>query len=281
MIQRSKPIRLGKIGYLNVLPIYHSIEKSLIDHDFELVTGPPAKLNRAMARGELDISAASSIEYARHAEDYLLVPNLSIGSRGPVQSVLLLSRVPVLELEDATILVSSQTHTSAALLRILLEKHLGINVGYETGDASSTLESGTSPQALLAIGNEALELRRHPEYPYSMDLGETWRQWTGLPFIFGLWLVNRKSWLADNVRMETACRALIAAKEWGTEHMGSMCRLAAESSSLDGPEMCSYFNGLVYDLEEKEQLGLQLFFEHLYDAGYIESVPELKFIALK
>ena len=120
MSSAAKPIVLGKIGYLNVLPIYEPLEAGRVPHRFVIRSGPPSTLNELMRRGELDLSACSSIEYARNPADYLLVPDLAIGSRGPVQSVQLLSRVPLARLDGERVLISSHTHTSAALLMLLV-----------------------------------------------------------------------------------------------------------------------------------------------------------------
>jgi len=271
------PVRLGKIGYLNVLPIYHPLETGIIRNDFEIVSGPPAELNGLMDKGQLDISAASSIEYARHPQKYYLVPNLAIGSRGPVQSVLLLSRYPVRELHGKSILVSSQTHTSAALLHVLLAELWDIETDFTTGSASATLENGSRPDAILAIGDEALHLRFHPDYPHRIDLGEAWRELTGLPFIFGVWLMQRKSWNNAPDRMQDAAKKLIEGKIWGVQNLPDMCSKAAEKSCLNDEEMCSYFNGLVYDLGDPEMQGLQLFYKHLRKNGLIDALPELAF----
>lgn len=271
------PVRLGKIGYLNVLPLYHPLERDEIAHGLEIVSGPPAFLNRLMERGELHISAASSIEYARRPSQYFLVPELAIGCCGPVQSVLLLARHPLQELEKKEILVSSQTHTSAALLRLLLLRKYQLHTEFVSGDATSQLASGARPEAILAIGDEALELRRHADYPIVVDLGQEWLDWTGLPFIFGVWIVQRKTWFKHEKEMRNALKALIKAKRWGQEHLSDMCALAAEGSSLDRVEMCSYFNGLSYDLGEAEQAGLQLFYERLAEAGLLPDVPKLDF----
>lgn len=271
-------IRLGKIGYLNVLPIYHPLESGLIENDFDIVSGPPSALNRLMDAGELDISASSSIEYARHPEKYYLVPNIAIGSCGPVQSVLLLSRCSMDDLSGKTILVSSQTHTSAALLRVLLAEHWKIDVEYVSGDATLELKNGNLPDAILAIGDEALNLRHHPEYPHRTDLGEAWRDSTSLPFIFGVWIVQRDSLEANRTRIKDGCEKLITAKNWGTANMAAMCTLASQSSCLNSVEMCSYFEGLVYDMGDKEIEGLQLFYQHLKSNGIIDNVPKLEFI---
>ena len=271
-------IRLGKIGYLNVLPIYHPLESGLINNNFEIQSGPPAALNRLMDNEKLDISAASSIEYARHPDKYFLIPNIAIGSRGPVQSVLLLSRYPVEELQGKTILVSSQTHTSAALLSVLQKEFWKVETDYTTGNATAALENGERPDAILAIGDEALNLRYHPEYTHRIDLGEAWRDVTGLPFIFGVWLVQRKSWIRKENELGKAVDKLIEGKNWGIENINQMCTMAAKNSCMTDEEMQSYFNGLVYDLGSQELEGMSVFYAHLYKNGLIDTVPELNFL---
>ena len=274
-------VRLGRIGYLNVLPIYHPLETGLVEGDFTVTSGPPAELNRLMHQGALDVSAASSVEYARNADQYYLVPDLAIGSRGPVRSVLLLSRFPLMELGGKTVLVSSQTHTSAALLRILITEHWRLDVSFVTGDTTTLLYAGERPDAILAIGDEALNLRHHQDYPHQVDLGQAWQDLTGLPFIFGVWIAQKERVDADPVLFARIAATLVAAKQWGNEHLGDMCVLASDQSYLGQREMCEYFAGLVYDLGEREQHGLTAFFERLRANGTIETVPELRFINLE
>ncbi|MUM76157.1 hypothetical protein GKC30_00740 [Pseudodesulfovibrio sp. F-1] len=271
-------IRIGKIGYLNVLPIYHPLETGEIANDFSIVSGPPSALNQLMDAGRLDVSAASSIEYARHPDKYLLLPDIAIGSRGPVQSVLLLSRGPVDSLHGETIVVSAQTHTSAALLRVLLAEWK-IRTNFVTGDATAILSRGERPQAILCIGDEALNLRFHPDYPVRTDLGEAWRTLTGMPFIFGVWIARRDSLDRSGQAVRRACDTLIRAKVWGQTNIASMCALAAERSCLSREELRSYFDGLVYDLGEAEKQGMTRFYRHLAEHGIIEDVPSLNFLA--
>lgn len=274
---RKTNIKLGKIGYLNILPIYYPLEYNLIKHDFCIKSGPPARLNRMMQEGELEISAASSIEYARRPEQYYLLPNLAIGSRGPVQSVLLLSRYPLKSLAGKQILVSAQTHTSAALLRVLLSEHLKVKVDFESGDITRILEQGGLPDAFLAIGDEALLLRNHPEYPFSWDLGQAWLKWTGLPFIFGVWVVQKWAVEENQKRMTEAIYKLLAAKDWGMSHLQFFAELVAKQGILDVSSMYSYFSGLVYDLDKREQAGLYRFYDLLASVQEIDKVPDLRF----
>lgn len=273
-------IRLGRIGYLNVLPLHYPLETGILTGDFDLVAGPPAELNVLMDQGRLDLSGCSCIEYARHPEKYLIVPDLAIGSRGPVQSVLLLCRTKPEDLDGRTILVSAQTHTSAALVDLLLKRHIGVTPRYQTGDATALLAAGERPEAVLCIGDEALNLRRHPDYPVRMDLGEAWRQWTGQPFIFGLWIASREAVRTRPAEVQAGARLLIEAKKWGQAHLEAISAVAAPNSILTEQEMRSYFDGLVYDLGPEELTGLRLFYELLAEAGAINAAPRLEFLPL-
>lgn len=273
----AMPLRLGRIGYLNVLPIYHPLEAGILPHDFEIVSGPPALLNTMMARGELHVSSNSCFEYARNPQQYYLVEDLSIGSNGPVMSVLLLSTVPVHELDGKTILISAETHTSVALLRLLMEERYGIDVTFETGSVTAALHTDTPPLAFLAIGDEALRLRNHPAYPHRVDLAEAWREWTGLPFIFGVWVVSRSAADAGAFNADPAA-LLRRARDWGVSHMDTILDLTLHGCPLSREELRIYYrDGLVYTLQGRELEGLQLFYEKLAAAQMIPAVPTLDF----
>ncbi len=276
----ARRLRLGRISYLNVLPIYYPLDTGILAHDFRIVSGTPARLNEMAASGELDISATSSIEYARHSESYYLLPDLAIGSQGPVQSVLLLSRHPLEHLEGKTILVSSQTHTSAALLRLLLEEHLKLKAWFQSGDITARLESGRPPAAFLAIGDEALRLRRHPSYPYRLDLGQAWQSWTGLPFIFGVWVASAAAAEREPAALRRGCSTLVQGKEWGKKRLRFFAALMAREGILPYAELVSYFQGLVYDLGPRELEGLRYFYQRLAERGEIDAAPELSFLSL-
>ncbi|WP_415714679.1 MqnA/MqnD/SBP family protein [Maridesulfovibrio sp.] len=76
-------VKIGRISYLNVLPIYYPLEAGLIENNFEFVYGPPAQLNKMMSEGLMHIASNSCIEYLRHSEQYLLLPDLANRQPGP------------------------------------------------------------------------------------------------------------------------------------------------------------------------------------------------------
>ncbi len=272
----AEKLRLGKIGFLNVLPLYYPLETGVVPNPFDIVSGTPAHLNELMARGELDLSVVSSIEYARHFERYFLLPDLSISCNGAVRSVLLLSRAPFRDLAESPIMVTTQSHTSAALLEIIFSIRLGIRAEYIPGNATEALDRGDSPVAFLTIGDEALRLAGREDYPYRMDLGEAWRRWTGLPFVFATWIVQRKAVDRWNGHFAEAMGSLFAAKRWGCEHMELVCAEAvSRGAPLSREGLCAYYRGLSFDLREEQQKGLELFYRYLVEIGRIREVPPL------
>ena len=272
----SAPLRLGKIGYLNVLPIYYPLESGSVSHPFSIISGVPAHLNRLMAQGQLELSVVSSIEYARYPERYLILPDLSISCRGAVRSVLLLSQTPVDQLSGQTILVSSQSHTSVALLKILLTTQLGMEAVFRHGSCTEALAEGEPPAAMLTIGDEALRLREHPRYPYRWDLGEAWHAWTGLPFVFALWVIQRQAFERWNGVLGEAMEALMLAKEWGRSHLDEICCHALKEGILNLPQLQDYYQCLKYDLNGDEKLGMERFYQHLVSLSEISRVPPLQ-----
>src|SRR4051794_8498193 len=112
-------MRVGRITYINCYPVYGGIDRNIIPLDAELVDGVPTALNKEMAAGTLDVSVISAVEYARDAKKYLLLPDLSICSDGPVRSVMLFSKRPASELTGRRVLVSRSSMTSVTLLELL------------------------------------------------------------------------------------------------------------------------------------------------------------------
>ncbi len=278
MSTAEKP-RMGRISYLNVLPIYHALESGAVPHEYELVYGPPAALNNMAAAGELVAASTSCVEYARRPGRYFLLRDLAIGCRGRVRSVLLVSRVPVENLDGSSILVSAETHTSATLLRLLFNDYYKLRgISYHIGSATERAATGNPPVACLAIGDEALRLRKHPAYPHVLDLGEAWRAWTGLPFIFGVWVADRAN--LERWKGVTHPGELLAAgRDWATAHMETILDIAeANYPNMTRAEHAEYFGGLHYSLGEEEQAALALFWRKLADAGEIPACPEMRFL---
>jgi chorismate dehydratase len=275
-------MRVGRIPYINCFPVYGAIDRGIIPLDGELVTDVPSHLNQLMADGALDVSVVSAVEYARDSRRYLLLPDLAISCFGPVRSVLLFARRPAPELGGRRVLVSRSSMTSVLLTELLFAEVWGARPQFVPGDAEladvARFES-EDHDARLVIGDAALTLHAGSEgvsgYPWVYDLGEEWRRWTGLPFVFAVWVAQRAVPVARALGTHAA---LIASRDWGLEHLDILSTQAARQTGVSAAACREYFRGLDYGLGYEYLAGLTEFFRRLADRGRLPATT-LQFLA--
>lgn len=269
-------MRVGRIPYINCYPVYGAIDRGIVPLDGTLVDGIPSDLNRRMAAGQIDVSVISAVEYAREASRYLLLPDLGITSDGPVRSVMLFSTRPAEELDGARVLLTRSSMTSVALLRLLFEHVWRAAPRFGAGDAelSDVARFGAEPhEARLVIGDAALLLGAHggdgtgaPEYRYVYDLGAEWKRWTGLPFVFAVWVAQRATPVRDALAVHAR---LIESRDWGLAHLDALAAQASAATGV-GRDICAeYLSGLDYRLSYAHLAGLTDFFRRLAAAGEV------------
>lgn len=268
-------MRVGRIPYINCYPVYGAIDRGIVALDATLVDGVPSALNARMAEGALDLSVVSVVEYASRADRYHLLPDLAISCDGPVRSVMLFSRVPAESLRGATVLLSRSSMTSVALLELLFEHVWRTSPRFAPGDAEiADLARPTDPhEARLVIGDAALllEARRRSgayrsEYPYAYDLGAEWKAWTGLPFVFAVWVAQRGVPAPDSHRVHGA---LSASRDWGLANLGVLAAVARDATGVEEPACLEYLSGLDYGFGLAHRAGLTEFLRRLADAGRV------------
>ena len=275
-------MRVGRIAYINCYPVYGAIDRGIVPLDAELVTGVPTALNREMAAGTLDISVISAVEYARDATKYLLLPDLSICCDGPVRSVCLFSKRPASELHGRRVLVSRSSMTSVWLLELLFQNVWDAKPTFIPSNAELTDVARFNEEehdARLVIGDAALHLWsriRSPDlypptedlsqYRYAYDLGSEWKDWTGLPFVFAVWVAQRTSPVAEALAVHAN---LIASRNWGLDHLETLASQAAIATGVHKSVCLEYLSGLDYGLSYHHLAGLTEFFRRLVDAGKV------------
>jgi chorismate dehydratase len=275
-------VRVGRIPYVNCYAVYGAIDRGVVPLAGTLVTGVPSALNRRMADGTLDISVVSAVEYARDARRYLLLPDLAISCDGPVRSVMLFSRRPAEELSGKRVIVSRSSMTSAALVELLFENVWNARPEFVAGDAevSDIAEFEREPHdARLVIGDAALVLRGEarphvadthatglPSYPFAYDLGDAWKAWTGLPFVFAVWVAQRTAPVAEALGIHAS---LITSRNWGLEHLDTLVVQASRTTGVSEPVCHEYLSGLDYGLSYEHLAGLTEFFRRLVAAGRV------------
>jgi chorismate dehydratase len=254
----TEPLRVGRVGFLNTFPVEWALTRHLHPALGVEITGVPTSLNAMLVAGDVDIANVSSIEYARHSEQYVLLPSLCVGSDGAVDSVQLISELP---LEDVrSVAATSQSASSVALVRTLLPQ---VEIRPETADAD----------ARLLIGNDALHSAFHDPTPHH-DLGELWRNRTGLPMVFAVWAAQRD---LDPELLLRVDRALAAAVEDARTHAADVARAASERYAYPPGFLARYFERLRYRFGRREREGLARFFSLAHERGVLPSAPELRF----
>jgi chorismate dehydratase len=246
-------IRLGRISYVNMAPVFFRL-----DAEVDEVQGVPTELNGRLVAGELDLAPISSIEYARHAERLRILPRLCVSSEGAVDSIQLVSKLPLEHVRSVA--VTPESATSVVLVRVLLPEATHVPLG-EAADAK------------LLIGDAALQSAFEDPTPH-YDLGRLWLERTGLPMVFAVWaapeptadgLLDLQEALVNSVR---AARAEPEA-------------LAYEASNRYGYPpgfLARYFEKLRYSFGPRERAGLLTFLEMARDVGELGDVPELRFV---
>ncbi len=267
-------MRVGRIPYINCYPVYGAIDRGIVSLDAQLVDGVPTKLNRAMAAGTLDVSVISAVEYARDAARYLLLPDLAISCDGPVRSVMLFSRRPAESLGGGRVLVSRSSMTSVALLNLMFEEVWRTEPVFIPSDAevSDLVRAGAEQHdARLIIGDAALMLTSGAselaaDYPYVYDLGSVWKDWTGLPFVFAVWVAQRTTPVAGSLAVHAQ---LIESRDWGLKHLDQLSAQAAVATGVSRPKALEYLSGLDYGLRYEHLAGLTAFFGKLAASGRV------------
>ncbi len=273
-------LRVGRIRYLNTLPFYHDLA-SILEKDgleFEATAGSPAEINQKMAQGLIDIAPISSLEYLNHQNQYLLFPDLCIGSRDFSGSVLLLSKERIEALNGATISLSQDSLSAATLLKILLKLRFKFQNDYRV-DPNNPTDMFAHAKACLVIGDEALFLRPK-EFLYKTDLSEVWWKWTNRPFCFSLWAVNKNFYADHSDEVNHFFRKLKANLEKNLEDIEKLIQEGLGVTLVEEkfPTLYSYLFNLNYNLDKRMLQGLDLFFRYAHELGVSPRPGKLEFI---
>lgn len=258
-------LKVGRIPFANLYPIFYTLEHEFDCSEYKFIDGVPSALNRMLRTGEIDLSPSSSIEYLRHEDQYTIIKGHSISSTGPVKSIILFSKEPLERLNNKTVLVSAQSETSAALLKIIFEKFLQIKSDLRTAVLNYGSLSLVSDPYLL-IGDDAMKAVKSytksdgPQSLHIYDLGEIWYKYTGLPFIFALWIVRNECLLEKKDLLERFIRDLDKAKELALKGLKKIASKYPEKDILTADELVSYWQkNISYDFSEEHKKGLSLF----------------------
>ncbi len=183
----ERKIKVGAVSYLNTKPLLYGLEHGPIKDEIELVLDYPARLVEMLKTGAIDIGLVP-VGALPELGEYHIVSDYCIGTEGEVASVAVFSQVPMEEIE--TVLLDYQSRTSVKLCKLLFEKHWKKEVRFVDAKDEKYIEEIKGTTAGLIIGDRALAFRGKSKYIYDLGLG--WKEMTGLPFVFAVWVSKEK-----------------------------------------------------------------------------------------
>ncbi|GAB3966447.1 menaquinone biosynthetic enzyme MqnA/MqnD family protein [Streptomyces sparsus] len=240
--RRQRP-RVGHIQFLNCLPLFWGLARTGSLLDLDLRTDTPDGLNDALAGGDLDIGPISLVEFLRHADDLVALPDIAVGSDGDVMSCLIVSQVPLEELDGEPVALGSTSRTSVRLAQLLLAEQVGVQPRYHVcpPDLRTMM---TEARAAVVIGDAALRAALHEAPRMGLrvhDLGRMWKDWTGLPFVFAVFAARREFLDREPELVRRVHSDLLASRDLSLTEVGKVCEQASQWEEFDAATLERYY----------------------------------------
>lgn len=272
-------LQLGLVDYINHIPVYHALEEGLVPLEADFVKGTPDRLNKLFVSGKLAATPISAIEYARHSEKCLILPDLSISVDGRSSDILLFSKLPATELEGKKISLTKSSASSAALLKVLFVHYYQLEVEYRI-DAPDLDKMMKKADGALLIGDGAMAAHQRVKdlkLPYYVtDLGEVWKQFTGEKFVFAVWVVQRSLAENDPELAKQVCSALLESKKISAGCRNDLISKAQARSGLPISVLEDCYANLRLDFDESYRRALIEFYDYAYKSGLIDERVKLR-----
>ncbi len=264
----SAPFRLAASSYLNSAPLIWSFLRGPHRGSVDFVEAVPARCARLLAEATVEGALIPVIEYQRIAGG-ALVPNVCVGSRKEVLSVVLVSKNKQLE-EIRSVALDESSRTSATLVKIVFREFLDHEPDWTTTapDIAEMLEKN---DAALIIGDPGMGFRRQGLNVW--DMASIWREHTGLGFVFAMWMVR------DEAIERARAVDFSGARDEGVARLEEIVGVYQDKIPMPVEELRNYLTeNIVFNVDESMEKGLRLYFELAFKNKLIERVKPLTFI---
>ncbi len=264
-------LKCGRIQYTNDLPIFAAFDERVIAYPGTLHEDVPTSLNRMLLAGELDLAPISAFAWARNADRLALLPDLCIGARDEVVSVVLVSQTPPALLENAQIFVTKESASGRNLLRVLLERRYCIAPSYLEDE--QPIERARRGFPALLIGDAAIDAVE--EFPRSQvyDLGTLWHEWTGQQTVFAVWAARREIVDGRPEEVRACMDALTDAVTWSKRNMSTVIAAAQKRFARKPGFYEDYYEKLNFTFHAAARSGLAAYCKELHAIGAIPQIP--------
>ena len=269
--------KVGHIDFLNVLPLNYGYRHAA--QDLHIVYGVPTFVNAELHAGRIDFSNISSIEYARHSDELLILPKLCVRADCDVTSIVLISRKPIENIRNDKIILTSKSATAQRLLKIILHESYDAAPHYETRNVAVKNPVDDDATGALFIGDDALQIYLHrPKNFYLYDLGCEWNKLTGRQMIYALWAVRKKFAVEEPELLRTTYQKILQAFSYGLNHKSDAIQSVLATKPFTFAELDKYLGGVIkWDLTADGLDALKIYYRKAAALNLIDREPELNF----
>lgn len=234
----SNPVRIVTVSYLNTQPFIEGLQRHFTPEEVIIELAHPAKCAEAAVTGSADLVLVP-VGALPELPNHRLLPGWCIGAEGPVRTVAVYSEVPLEECES--VFLDYQSRTSVLLAQMVIQDYLKLPLRFEPAYPHFEAEISGN-KAGLVIGDRTFQL--DDRYPFKLDLGKAWTEWTGLPFAFAVWVELHPLDASFKKRFDEAV-------SWGVNHVVEFA---------GGPVELEYFEKYIsYPFDGRKQQALKLF----------------------
>lgn len=252
----TKTIRIGAVSYLNSKPLVEDLSRLLPAAD--VLLDYPSQLAADLSAGRIDIGLIPSVEAFRDP-DYEILSDACVATRGQVHSVKLYSRVHPGFIR--TLALDEGSRTSAALARIMLHERFGVSPELRPLPFGKSVEHSDA-DAIVVIGDRAMKPVEQT-FDTVWDLGEEWAEWTGLPFVFAMWVGRSRSMIDSRI-----VSGLAESRDLGVSRLDQIARRESAKLGIPVESAEKYLKeNLHFRLGSAERSGLRLFQELAIQLG--------------
>ncbi|MBB5021111.1 menaquinone biosynthetic enzyme MqnA/MqnD family protein [Desulfurispira natronophila] len=270
-----KPVpEAGVVSYINTIPMIYGIEQKQIPCPWKFHYTTPSAISNLLLSAQVQAGLVSSFSYTTASDDFLILPDISIASQGTVQSVLLFHNTPLPRIQQMHLSTSSLTSCNLMKLLMCLE---GAQCQYLDIDGEELLPDNRAVEAVMYIGDRALQELRLGRFSYVSDLAALWYDKFHLPFVFALWIVRRDFARNSPELVQELQSSLHLSISYGQLHRETIARQCAQRIGYSQEESLQYLSCINYRLDSEHIKALKLFYYLLEIYQIIPRAPQLDF----
>ena len=243
-------MKIAAISYLNTIPFVYGIRRANHDLHADLLLDIPSSCHSLLNDKHTDIALIPVADLPK-VRDCRIVTPYCIGAETDVRTVALFSDVAPEALE--TVYLDSHSATSVRLIRILAREKWRIAPRWERLTDYSLLNGPAGRNGYLLIGDKVFDYETR--FARKLDLATEWFAWTGLPFVFAVWVARKEV-------TEQTVASFTQALTYGLDHRADAIRQSRYVSDYER-SLAYVTHNIRYDLDEPKKNAIRLFLRHL------------------